>query len=333
MGIRYAVPEIPPGDPAPAWSGMPMTWTAKGVTWPLTDRSTGVFLRPGVRGLGTISTERHFSTSPAVPGSRYEGTSVEDREVFWPLRIYSNQGSTEWMLRDRAFWQGMDPEDTGIWEITHPDGAKRSLRLRFVDDGNHARTKNPLRNGWDNYNITLVAEQPYWVGEPEVQAFKAPPPPEPFFEPTGPHLLNLISGYSVEDAAIDNLGDVESYARWFIDGEVTYAEVGVGGVVVVVPFTTPAGKCLVIESDPALVLGAIQYDISPEQLALDPKDRKKPSARIIGVDLINPVDKTTALGEVDFAPIPAGRQVPLSLALTGSGVVECLLPSLYRRPW
>lgn len=331
--IVYGAPSVAPADPAPAWSGMPMTWTAKGVTWPLTDRRTGVFLRPGVRGLGTINTERHSSNSSAVAGSRHEGVSVLDREVFWPLRIYSPEGSTAWMLRDRAFWQGMDPEDTGVWEVIHPDGAKRSLRLRFRDDGDHIRTKNPIKTGWENYNITLLAEQPYWEGEAEVQSFKAPPPPEPFFEPNGPHLINLISGYSVENAAIDNLGDVESYARWFIDGATTYAEVGVGGVVVTVPFTIPAGKCLVIESDPALELGAIQYDISPEQLALDPKERLKPSARVIGVDLLNPVDMTRELGEVDFAPIPAGKQVPLSLTLVGSGVVEALLPSLYRRPW
>lgn len=304
-----------------------MTWTAKGITWPLTDRGTGIFLRPGVRGLGTITSSRLTSESPAVAGSRYEGLSVLDREVFWPLRIYCPDGSIAWMLRDRAFWSGMDPDDTGVWEITHPDGAKRSLRLRFLNDGDHTRAKNPMRLGWDNYNITLTAEQPYWEGAPEVQSFKAPPPPEPFFEPDGPHLINISSGYSVEDAAIDNFGDVESYPRWFIDGEVTAAAVGVGGVVVNVPFTVPYGQCLVIESDPSLELGATLYDITVTGAG------KKPSARIIGTDLINPVDKTTDLGEADFAPIPAGQQVPLSLTLTGSGVVECLLPSLYRRPW
>ena len=326
MGIRYAVPEIPPGDPAPAWSGMPMTWTAKGVTWPLTDRSTGVFLKPGVRGLGTITTDRHASKSPALPGSRHEGTSVLDRDVHWPLRIYSNQGSTEWMLRDRAFWAGMDPDDTGIWEVTHPDGAKRWVRLRFRDDGDHVRTKNPIRSGWENYQINLVAEQPYWVGEPEVQSFKAPPPPEPFFEPNGPHLINISSSYSVEDAAIDNLGDVESYPRWYIDGPITSASVGVNGAIVSVPFTVPYGQCLVIESDPEHI-GATLYDITVAGMEL------KPAAREFGVHLINPTDKTRPLGENDFAPIPAGKQVPLSLTLIGSGIVECLLPSLYRRPW
>jgi hypothetical protein len=306
---------------------MPMTWTAKGITWPLTDRSAGIFLRPGVRGLGTISTERHASTSPAVPGSRYEGSSVLDREVFWPLRIYSRDGSIEWMLRDRAFWAGMDPEDTGVWEVTHPDGAKRSLRLRFLNDGDHTRTKNPLKLGWETYAITLVAEQPFWTGEPVVKSFKPPAPPLPFFDPTGPQIINIGSSYSVENATMDNPGDVASYPRWYIDGNTTSASVGVGGVVVSVPFTVPYGKCLVIESDPALTLGATLYDITVAGMDM------KPSAREIGTHLINPVDKTRDLGETDFVPVPAGKAVPLSLTLSGTGVVEALLPTLYRRPW
>lgn len=325
MGISYAVPYTPPVDPAPAWSGMPMTWTAKGVTWPLTDRSTGVFLRKGVRGLGTVTTDRHASTSPAVPGSRHQGTSVLDREVFWPVRIFSDQGSVAWMERDRAFWAGMDPDDTGVWEVTLPDGAKRWIELRFQDDGDHARDRNPLRLGWENYNIRLIAEQPYWVGEPEVQSFKAPPPPQPQWPEDG-NLVNISSSYSVETATMNNPGDVESFPRWYIDGEITSATVGVDGVVATVPFGVSYGQCLVIDADPEN-LGATLYDITVEGMAL------KPSQRVFGVHLINPVDKTRQLGENDFAAIPAGQAVPLSLTLEGSGVVECLLPSLYRRPW
>jgi hypothetical protein len=97
-------------------------------------------------------------------------------------------------------------------------------------------------------------------------------------------------------------------------------------VVVDVPFAVPFGKCLVIESDPEFI-GATLYDITVAGMD------KKPSARVVGEDLINPVDKTADLGEADFAAIPAGSQVPLSLTLNGEGTVEALLPTLYRRPW
>lgn len=324
--IVFGAPHIPPVDPAPAWSGMPMTWTAKGTQWALTDRSTGIFLLPGVRGLGSARTERHTTSSPAVAGSQYQGSSFLDREVMWPLKIWHNGGSTAWMERDRAFWTTMDPQDTGVWTVVHPDGNHRSLMLRFVDDGDHVRDRNPLRLGWDRYNITLVAEQPFWVGDPVVRSFIGELPPEPFFEPTGPQIVNIASDFSAANARMDNPGDVESYPRWFIDGDTSSASVGAGGVVVDVPFAVAAGTCLVIDSDPDLI-GATLYEITVSGA------EKKPSDRVIGVDMINPVDMSAALGEADFAPIPAGAQVPLSLQITGTGTVEVLLPTLYRRPW
>jgi hypothetical protein len=60
---------------------------------------------------------------------------------------------------------------------------------------------------------------------------------------------------------------------------------------------------------------------------------KKPAQRVIGIDLINPVDKTRDLARTTSPRSLPARQVPLSLTLEGTGVVECLLPSLYRRPW
>lgn len=322
----YGTPYVPPAPLPSPWSRLPMTWTAKGVEWSLSNPESGLFLLPGVRGLGSVKTERHSTSSPGAAGSRFEGVSVLDREVFWPVHIYHDGGSLDWMMRDRAFWAGMDPADTGVWRVTHPDGAHRSLTLRFVSDGDHTSNGDPVYRGWESYGILLVAERPYWEGDPEVKSFAGTGTPAPFFEPDGPALVNISSSYSVETAAMDNPGDVESYPRWYIDGEITSASVGVGDEIVNVPFAVPFGKCLVIESDPDLI-GATMYDITVEGMS------KKPAARVFGVDLINPVDKTAALGEADFSPIPAGSQVPLSLTIIGQGAVEALLPTLYRRPW
>lgn len=332
MGISYATPYRPPQPAVSPWTRTKMTWTAKGVTWPLTDPASGLFLMPGVRGLGSITTERHATSSPAVAGSRHEGNSVLDRSVFWPTHIFHDEGSEAWIKRDRAFWAGMDPDDTGVWTVFHPGGGvARSLRLRFRDDGDHTVTYDPVRYGWQSYGINLLAERPHWEGNPVVQSWKNPEY-LPFFEPNGPHLFNIGSGADVKLATIDNPGDAESFASWYIDGEASEASVGVNGEIAHVPFPVPAGKCLVIESDPDRI-GAIMYDVSPDELALGPDERKKPSERIIGVDLINPVDRTADLGEADFPPIPPGSKVKLSLTLEGTGTVEAMLPTLYRRPW
>ncbi|MFS2090554.1 hypothetical protein [Paenarthrobacter nicotinovorans] len=219
----------------------------------------------------------------------------------------------------------MDPDDTGVWEITLPDSTKRRLLLRFRDDGDHTFTHDPMRHGWQSYGLKFVAERPFWEGDPVVRSWKNGEY-QPFFEQNGPHLFNIGSGAEISEATIDNLGDVESYARWFIDGETTEAAVGVNGLVVEVPFDVPLGKCLVIDSDPDLI-GATMYDIAPGAEGM------KPSERVIGVDMVNPVDRSADLGEADFAPIPPGASVPLSLSLAGTGAVEALLPSLYRRAW
>ncbi|SEI44640.1 hypothetical protein SAMN04487917_101335 [Arthrobacter sp. yr096] len=325
MGIAFATPYRPPLPAVSPWTRAAMTWTAKGVTWPITSPASGVFLMQGVRGLGSIATDRHSTASPAVAGSKHEGTSVLDREVFWPLHIFNDGGSQAWMERDRAFWKGMDPDDVGVWEITHPDGAKRSIALRFRSDGDHTVTYDPFRYGWQTYGITLMADDPFWRGDPVVRSWKNPEY-QPFFDPDGPQLFNIGSSSDIQTATIDNPGDVESYAQWFVDQGATSASVGVGGLIVDVPFPVPAGKCLVIDSEPDNI-GATMYTIAAGAAEM------KPSDRVIGVHLTNPVDKSPDLGEADFAPIPAGAKVRLSMTLEGPGSVEARLPTLYRRPW
>lgn len=321
--IAFGVPYRPPVPTAPVFSRLIMRWESKGAVWPLSDPDAGIFLMPGIRGFGATNHERHSTSSPAVAGSRFEGISVKDREVFWPLCIWHDGGSVDFMLRDRAFWSTMDPLDTGLWVVTLPDGSERSLRVRFQSDGDPVADKDPMARGWNKYGITLVAEQPYWSGDPVVRSWRNPAY-APFFEPVGPQIVNIAPGSNTSTATIDNPGDVESYAMWFIDGETVSASVGIGDQIVDVPFPIDAGKCLVIDSDPDQI-GATLYTVTGAGALL------KPSDRVIGQHLINPVDKTPALGEADFAPIPAGKGVALSLVLSGTGAVEVKLPTWFRR--
>lgn len=330
--IVFALPTVPTHTVAPDWVGMRMTWTGwDGTEWVVSDKSQGAVLLAGVRGQNVPPTKRYTDTSPAVPGSRFRGVSTLEREVFWPIKIFHGDGSREWLARDRAFWTTIDPERPGEWTVVHPDGSKRSLTMRFDNDGGQAFDILPSLVGWAHYGLYFAAEQPYWFGDPQVRSWM-PPAPQPFYEPTGPQLVNIGSGYTVDTATMDNPGDVESYPTWFLDGEILTASVGVGDLVVDVPFTVPAGKCLVINSDPT-DLGCTLYDISAAELAKPSGDRKRPSDRIVGVDLINPVDRSADLGPADFGAIPAGQNVPLSITLNGTGVIEVRLPTLYRRAW
>jgi len=243
--------------------------------------------------------------------------------------VFHGDGSLAWIERDRAFRRTLDPDKPGVWSVTQPSGETRRLTCYFDNEGNQAFDTIPSLIGWARYGIYLAAEQPFWVGDPVVKSFAGTAAPDPLF-PEAPtvdgQIVNIAPGYSVSNAVMDNPGDVESYPRWYVEGPATSASVGVGGVVVDVPFEVPIWQCLVIESDPDFI-GATMYDITAEGVGL------KPAERVIGVHLINPVDMTTQLGPADFAPIPSGKAVPLSLTLAGEGKVEALLPTLWRAAW
>jgi hypothetical protein len=48
---------------------------------------------------------------------------------------------------------------------------------------------------------------------------------------------------------------------------------------------------------------------------------------------LNGVDVTSQLGSADFAPIPAGHELPLSLTMAGTGSVEAAITPRYYRAW
>ncbi|KQN99701.1 hypothetical protein ASF21_12905 [Arthrobacter sp. Leaf234] len=336
LGMSAPSPSTP-ADSADL-NGMRMRWEGwDGSIWDVCDRRSGVFLLSGLRGLGQPTGVRFRNSPPGFHGSQHRGTRWNEREVFWPVKTWHEGKGTQFIERDRAFFDTMDPERVGRWVVVQPDGGEeRHLELRYdpeksVDDGVETI---PSLQGWARYALYLMADQPFWVGKPSVKSFDPPRPEDPFFDPNGPGLFNIGQGFTTANASIDNLGDVESYGRWYVDGETAAgAWVGVGSRTIAIPFAVPAGHCLVIESDPTKI-GAVLYQLSPAQAALSPADRMKPSERVFGVDLINPVNRSKQLGaSPDFAPVAVGRRVKLAVNFEGNGVVELNLPSLYKRAW
>lgn len=209
MSYVYAEPPAKPDHEETQWVGMPCTWTGwDGSVWTLTDRTKGVYLRRGVRGLSMPSYTRHSSSSPAVRGSRHRGTSVLDREVFWPLSIFHGGGSAAWQELDTAFWRTMDPDREGTWTIQHPGGATRSIDLRFKEDEDTIES-NPWRLGWQKYGITLLADSPLWRGALHVRRWKQSedvslyfPPPAVSFTIATDTVAATAHGLVADDAVL-----------------------------------------------------------------------------------------------------------------------------------
>jgi hypothetical protein len=327
MSVLYADSSLPSGPPSDALRlGMDITWESNGFIWDLCSGVSGVYLLSGTRGLHMPTGTRFRDTSPAVHGSQHRGHVWNEREVFWPLKTWHPDAGQSWVDRDGAFFAGLDPTITGRWTVTQPGGISRYLDLRYEpstsDDGFEIL---PSLTGWARYGVYMIADQPFWVGAPSVKSWEAPTEPEPFLEPTGPHLLNITQGFSFSTASIDNNGDVPSYIQWFVDGLAQAgSSVGVGGNLVSIPFEVPVGKCLVIESDPTRI-GATLYDVV--------NGAPKPYQRVIGIDMVNPVDVSGDLGEADFGSVSPGKSIPLQIEMAGSGIVEAYLPNLYKRAW
>lgn len=286
-----------------------MSWTGwDGSQWDLLGNSGGVFLtRDGVRGLASPKVDRFTSMSPALAGSRWRGSRTLEREVFWPLMVFHDNGSAAWQAYDRAFWATMDPDRPGWWSVTNADGSTRTLRCRFVDDGDHQVSADPSQRGWDVYAITLIAEDPWWRG-PVVRRSFAPAASRPFFGGveggSGPPFY-ISPGSTLDTAAINNPGDVDAHPVYVVTGPTTRVSVGVGGHLVTFGGVLRDGQSVTI-------------DTRPDRLTVVDGD---------GADRLR--DLTAA----EFVAIPAGAQVPLTLDMVGAGTVDVALEPAYRRPW
>lgn len=305
MAVVYAAP-APTDQPDVLWTGLDMSWTGwDGSTFSLVDPDQGTVMLPGVRGLSMPSLDHFADTYASVPGSRWRGYQVKEREVFWPIQLYTDAGSQAWLERDRAFWHSLHPRRTGLWQVTQPDGTTRSLRLRFKDDGTQQYDVDPSLSGWSNYGITLVASQPFWEGAPIVQQW-ASGAGSNFFGSTGGPAFVISPSNTLSTANITNPGDEAAWPTWILDGPFTDFSIQVAGKTVSGSVSVGAGHQLVIETNPTIR-----------------------SAMVDGT-----TDVMAQLSQYGFYPLADNVDTPLGLSLSGgNGSITCRFTPLHHRAW
>ena len=308
MNIAYGTLAAPTNQlPVSPWSRSRMTWTGwDGSVWDLTNPEAGVFLTSkGIEGLGMPTHQAWVGESPAVHGQYYRGHVVEPRPAFWPVYLYSDIGSEDWLALDRAFWRSLHPGKHGKWTVETPAGGRRTLSCRFVDDGRHAYDHDPIVRGWATYGVSLIADSPFWTGEPVRRTWSQRDAINFFGGAAGkgpPLFIPIVSQLS--KAKITNEGALEAWTVLTIPGPLTAVTVGVDGATVQWNTTLTADDILVIDTDPTV------------QCAW-----------------LNGVDVTEQLGTADFAPIPEGDELPLSLTMAGTGSVEALITPRFYKAW
>jgi hypothetical protein len=311
MPLLLTLPSPPTPPVVAEWPGLlGMSWTGwNGDRFELLSYVSPVRAAPGVRGLTWPEHQLWSSSSPAIAGQNHRGSRVLPRECLLPVWVLSDAGSLAWVGTDREFAAALHPDKPGVWEVTHPDGMKRKLACRVTDDGAGSLSLDPTGSGWLGYQLALIADQPYWEGEPVVRQWVNATPVN-FFGGvpggSGPP-FDVGPGSTISGATITNPGDVDAYPVWSIAGPWTTVQVGTAGRTATVTANVPAGQSRII-------------DTRPDRLTVVDQS---------GVDRINELSATSDL----LAPIPAGEQVPLSLSMTGTGAVTAAITPLYRRAW
>ena len=308
-GGVLGVPYTPPPVPRDPWTGARMYMRDRwGIRWSFCGpRGTGVRMQSGVRGLGMPAYTRFSTPYAGLAGSRHRGSRAVDREVYWPLWIWQDTDDQAWLDYDSSFWRTMDPEEVVTWEVEQPNGTVRYLDVRFDNDSNVAFEKAPGMRKWVPYGVYLIAEQPYWRGDPIYASWGSTFQPTPFFggpgEPGGPPLY-ISSDAILSEATVTNPGDVPGWPEYKFTGAFTGIEVTLDGFTIEYNGAMDADDVLVISTDPT-----------------------KQGAFLNGVRI------TSSLARREYAPIPKLSTVPLTINVAGSGKVEMTFTPLFKRAW
>lgn len=305
----YVPPYAPPAPPVAPFRGYGSVWTgADGSVWDLTDPDGGVFMtNQGVRGLLRPEYTRFTSKSAGVAGSRHRGSRAEERSVYWPVFVFSDAGSQEWVELDRAFARSFDPDVPGFWTVTQPSGEKRYLSCRLVDDGGAADEIDPVAAGWRVYGINLVATDPYWYGEPISSTWSGIVEAGRSTFPIRFNDRNFRrkASSTLGTVTMTNPGDVDAWPVLTIEGgPATDFEFTVGDRTIAGSVTLNEGDVLVIDTDP-----------------------RRQSTYLNGTRVRG------LLSEANFAPIPAGKDRELTINVNPSGTVTATIAPRYNRAW
>ena len=325
--IGYAVPATPPPPRVPLWRGVGLRWESPdGSVWQLrADSQSGVLMQAGVRGLTEPQREVFTTETAGTDGAQWLGSRALSREVFWPIVVWKDTTSAEWLDYDAAWWRSLDPEVPGRWVATHPSGTERHLLLRFVDDGDASWDVAPGSRGWSRYGLRMLAVDPYWRGEQVARSWSGVADSGESFFGTGGPPFTISKGSTLASAEVTNDGDVEAHPTWWVQ-DVPSADLTVGSGLIEVP-AVAADKLLVIDSDPA-ALSAIEVDAPPAGLSAVEREEW------VDERLPTGLNRTTALGAgTTWGAIPARGTTPLGISMVGDGAVTVRFTPRFRRAW
>jgi hypothetical protein len=258
----------------------------------------------GIKGLGLPEVDYFTNEAAGLDGERETGWRLKARPVILPVR-FKGEAERDTTGIQRQFWAGQEiGKDIGLI-VTDRDGAVRTLTMRIEGDGGLAYRINPDTLAPEQTALAYKARDPWWYG-PEIEtAFS-------IGDGGGADFFNgaaMAPSFNIETASgqtattINNPGEQPMWLRWFVGGASTQFRLGVGGRAIAGSFVIADGSWLTIDTDPR---GQLAY-----------LDGQKIPFR--------------SFTELGFAPVPAGSDVPVTIEITGRGVVRAVGRPRYRR--
>lgn len=305
-----------------SWETTRHTWRGvNGTVWDMSTGAQGVQLEQGADGFGFGTVDLFVGESPALHGGRLLGSRRKPRALYVPLRLKGEEGSAAFWRTHQALVDSFSTTEFGRWTV-ETEVSSRYVDAVYASVSGGELGLDPGMYGRQLYGLQLQSMSSDWIGSPVSGWWLPPEAPRKLWD-ADKGVFFIMQGKDTSSATITNPGTYASYPTWSIDGYSPAARVGVGDEFVEVPFPVPTGKCLVIETDPRK-LSATMYDVPAEYRARPIDDR------IVGVHLLNPASRTRELGVVDFAPVPPGKDIPLALSVSGSGLVQVSFATLWQ---
>lgn len=319
MSIVYAsgTPAPPPEIISP-WRGLTHTLIgSNGDSVELSNMDSGIILyHADVVGLGMPKYEVYRAGGPALAGSRYRGTRALERPVDLSILVMHDESTDGFLETDRRVWDLIgDPSLPVVWRVQTPDGDMRELTMRYAETDD-AFARDPLFDGWVLYQVSFVADDPYWYGPPVSKTWTATEAEDFFIAAPDPGDMFFISkALTTETVIIENEGDVDAWVVWTASGELsnldftmiaegmTDGSLGLPDVI--------AGDVLVTNTDPRVATATLSTP---------------PAA---GVDVTSQVDPW------DPRPVPrrGSQTLQVAVAIAGDGTLTATIRPRYKRAW